>query len=343
MKSLLNKRQKVLAALFGIALIAALFSMVGCSEPTESEQDQKPEQEQPQKEAETQDEASGSYVFTDDLGNEVTVSSPERVIACMGSFAEIWTLSGGELVGVSDDALDGYGDVAEGVATIGDFTAPNLEQIIALEPDFVIMTGASTGKDGSASQVELKESLEASGITVAYFAVTNFNDYLRMFEICCNINDRADLFEEHGTSVKQAIDAIIAESDEKSNPSPDVLLMTTYSGGTRVQNSSTMTGAMLADLGAANVADENKSLLKEFSLEAVIEMNPQYILVVPMGNDDAAALKNLEEATASNPAWSSLDAVKNGNYVVLDKELFQYKPNERWAESYQVLYDILYA
>ena len=30
-------------------------------------------------------------------------------------------------------------------------------------------------------------------------------------------------------------------------------------------------------------------------------------------------------------------------YVTLDPHLFQYKPNERWDQSYQVLFDALYA
>ena len=101
--------------------------------------------------------------------------------------------------------------------------------------------------------------------------------------------------------------------------------------------------SMLAELGAKNLADENPSLLKDFSLESIIEMNPDFIFVVPMGNDDAAAMKALEDQTAANPAWSTLDAVQNGRYVTLDPHLFQYKPNERWDESYQVLFDALYA
>ncbi|MGI6105793.1 MAG: ABC transporter substrate-binding protein [Raoultibacter sp.] len=283
-----------------------------------------------------------SYTFTDDLGNEVSVSKPERVVACMGSFADIWQLSGGTLVGVSEDAFDGYIEESESLSTVGDFTSPNLEEIIALSPDFVIMTGSSTGKDGAASQTDLRESLEASGIKTAYFTVTTFEDYLRMLEICCNINDREDLYQENGLAVKDKIDALIAEAGQVEGEAPSVLLMTTYSGGTRVQNSSSMTGAMLAELGAKNLADENTSLLRDFSLESVIEMNPDYILVVPMGNDDAAAMKNLEEATAANPAWATLDAVKNDTYITLEKEYFLYKPNEEWATSYQKLFDILY-
>ena len=74
-----------------------------------------------------------------------------------------------------------------------------------------------------------------------------------------------------------------------------------------------------------------------------VTLNPDFIFVVPMGNDDAAAMKALEDQTAANPAWSTLDAVQNGRYVTLDPHLFQYKPNERWDESYQVLFDALYA
>jgi len=34
--------------------------------------------------------------------------------------------------------------------------------------------------------------------------------------------------------------------------------------------------------------------------------------------------------------------VKEGRYIVLPKDLFHYKPNNRWGESYQYLGEILY-
>ena len=119
-------------------------------------------------------------------------------------------------------------------------------------------------------------------------------------------------------------------------------MLTTYSGGTRVQSFGTQTGAMLADLGVNNLADENRSLLKDFSLEAVIEMDPDFIFVIPMGNDTEAAMRNLEEATAANPAWASLSAVQNGRYITLDPTLYLAKPNAQWDAAYQGLFDNLY-
>ncbi|MCL1796734.1 MAG: ABC transporter substrate-binding protein [Eggerthellaceae bacterium] len=318
---------------FAVCLMGMLF--VGCT--TEEVTDPVGTEE-----AESTEPEVTAYTFTDDLGTTITVDRPERVIACMGSFANIWELAGGTLIGATDDAFEDYAMASTNVEKVGYFTEPSLEAIIALEPDLVIMTAASTGKDGSATQVDLKDTLVNSGIEVAYFNVTVFEDYLRMLEACCGITGRADLFEKNGTDIQKQIEDIKAKVSI-SGEAPTVMLMTTFSGGTRVLDSSSMTGAMLAELGAKNLADENKSLLRDFSLESVIELNPDFILVVPMGNDDAAAMKNLEEATAANPAWATLDAVKGGHYVTLEKELFRFKPNENWGTSYQTLYDILFS
>lgn len=281
--------------------------------------------------------------FTDDLGKGVTVDNPQRVVACMGSFASTWELAGGTLVGASDDAftLSDYDLVSENVQKVGDFSSLNLESIIALEPDFVIMTSGSGGRGGDSSQADLTAALAASNIPVASFQVTTFDDYLRLLRTFCDITGRDDLYQQNGQATADKVEEIKAQVP--AGEAPSALVLTTFSGGTRVQASSTMTGAMLSDLGVKNLADENPSLLKDFSLESIIDMNPDFIFVVPMGNDDAAAMKALEDQTAANPAWSTLSAVQDGHYVALDPHLFQYKPNERWNESYQVLYDALYA
>ena len=72
-------------------------------------------------------------------------------------------------------------------------------------------------------------------------------------------------------------------------------------------------------------------------LEAV---RPDYIFVSTMGSADAAKAYMLE-AVESNPAWAELSAVKNGRYIFLPKELFHYKPLNRWDESYAYLADRL--
>ncbi len=302
-----------------------------------------PEQQAPASDAAGADDAApGPVIFTDALGNEVTVDNPQRVVACMGSFANAWELAGGTLVGVSDDVLQaaGWTIASPDVATVGDFASVNLEAIIALDPDFVIMTSGTGGRGGDSSQADLRDALVGSGIPVAYFQVTTFDDYLRLMRTFTDITGREDLYEQNAAAVEQAIDDIVAQVPAE-NP-PTALVLTTFSGGTRVQAPETQTGAMLADLGVNNLAGENRSLLKDFSLEAVIEMDPDFIFVIPMGDDAEAAMRNLEEATAANPAWSSLSAVQNGRYITLDPTLYLSKPNARWSDAYQGLFDSLY-
>ena len=90
------------------------------------------------------------------------------------------------------------------------------------------------------------------------------------------------------------------------------------------------------------IADSDESLLDDLSMEAIIAADPQYIFVTIQGNDSDAAMKNVEDLLTSNPAWASLTAVKNDHYYILDKRLFNLKPNAKWGEAYKQLADILY-
>lgn len=275
------------------------------------------------------------YYFTDSLGEEVSVHSTKRVVALMGSFAETWLAAGGELAGVTDDAFGERGlKLSEEIVSVGKYNSPNIEKIIALDPDLVILSSETK------EHVAMKHVLQQAGITAAYFKVTYFEDYLAMLKVCTEITGRNELYEKNGLDTGQEIERVI--SDVKDQESPTVLFLITYSGGTVVQNSQSMTGRMLSDLGCENIADGNKSLLKEFSMEIIIKEDPDYIFVVPMGNDDELAMKNLKESIENNPAWNGLSAVKNHCYILLPKEKFLYKPNERWGESYTYLSEILY-
>ena len=292
-------------------------------------------------------EVAFPVTLTDDAGREVTVSSLERVVVCMGSFAKTWQLAGGSLVGTTADALADYElEGAENIASVGDFTAPNLEQILALDPTLVIMSAASAGRGGQSSQTDLVEPLASAGVPVLTFKVTLFGDYLRMLRACCDLTGRYDLYRENGLATRDRIDEVLAAAaqarSESGEEAPTCLIMTTYSGGTRVLNSSTQSGAAAADLGAMNLADQNPSLLKDYSLESVVALDPKFIFVMAMGNDTEAAERALKEQTEDNPAWAGLTAVSEGRFITLDPELFQYKPLEAWDEMYRTMAKNLY-
>lgn len=278
-----------------------------------------------------------SVTFTDDLGREVTVSNPQRVVACMGSFAGAWQLAGGTLVGASDDAFSHYGVDSSAVSGVGKSTALNLESILDLDPDFVIMTGISDGKHATGvSQEDLESSLDEAGVPVAFFKVTTFSDYERMMGIFCQITGRDDLYQQHVAAVKSQIDDDI-QTYSVAGRAPTVLVVSAYSKGLVVQNSTGMAGAIVRDLGAVNTADENPSLLSDFSTEAVVEADPDYILVLAASDDEATAQQYYEDAVGSDSAWADMAAVREGRVTMLDAAHFLYKPLDKWAESYEIV------
>ncbi|HHX54826.1 MAG TPA: ABC transporter substrate-binding protein, partial [Clostridiales bacterium] len=78
-------------------------------------------------------------VITDALGNKVVLKDkPERVVSLVGSYAEIWTLAGGNLVGVTDDVeKENRMEITDDIKVVGTIKEPNVEEVLALNPDFV--------------------------------------------------------------------------------------------------------------------------------------------------------------------------------------------------------------
>lgn len=277
--------------------------------------------------------------FIDALGREVSVEkNPERTAALIGSFADVWTLSGGTLCAAPEDAWEDFGLELPEAVNLGGAHSPGFEALLSSDPDFVIAS-AST-----AANVDMKEQLENAGITVAFFDVDDFGDYLEMLDICTDITGRKDLFEKNGLNVKNEIDSIKAEFANSDIPEDKrtVLLLRASAGFIKAKDSEgTILGEMLKDLGCINIADSDKSLLEDLSVESVIRNEPYRIFVVTMGDDTEKALSNLTRMMEENPAWGTLSAVKNDRLHVMEKKLFNIKPNAKWAQAYEKLSDIL--
>lgn len=283
--------------------------------------------------------AENTVVFTDALNRQITVKQePKRVAALLGSFADVWVLSGGSLCAAAEDAWDDFGLELSEAVNIGGAHSPNLELLLSADPDFVIASASTS------SNVEMRETLEAAGITVAYFDVDNFEDYLNMFDICTDITGRKDLYEQNGLAVQAKIESIKTACATHSLPDHErtVLLLRASSGSIKAKgNKGTILGEMLADLHCINIADSDASLLETLSVESVIRQEPYRIFVVTMGDDTEKAMNNLHQMMDENPAWKTLDAVAEGRLHLMDRKLFNIKPNARWAESYEKLSEIL--
>lgn len=307
-----------------IILLAAMILLVGCSAGQKSGNSQQNE---------------NTVTFTDALNREVIVEkNPKRTAALIGSFADVWQLSGGEVCAAVEDAWDDFGLDLPDAVKLGGAHSPSFEALLSANPDFVIAS-ASTAAD-----VEMKDQLENAGITVAYFDVDNFDDYLKMLDVCTEITGRKDLYKQNGLDVKEKIEENKADFSAQNLPENErsVLILRASSGFVKAKGSEgTILGEMLADLGCTNIADSDKSLLENLSVESVIRSEPYRIFVVTMGNDTDAALDNLKRMIEENPAWGQLGAVKENRLHIMERRLFNIKPNAEWAVAYEKLAKIL--
>lgn len=283
----------------------------------------------------TINEDTVSYV--DGSGEEVIIDKkPERVIVLFSSYIDIWLRNGGELVGMIEDTSGQLIPATEGVETVGKMGSISLEKIISLEPDLVVLSA------NTSSQVKLIPTLEDNGIQVLSIEYSFLDDYLKTVRLFSAINDREDLYEINSMEVRKDIDEII-EKTPKDNP-PKVFIMFATGKSITSRGSNTTVGEVLADLNTINIADAPNDLLddKNFSIEKIIEEDPDFIFVQTMGSDMDKINERIISDVESNPAWASLSAVKNHRYIFLPKDLYNYKANHRYPEAYEYLAKILY-
>lgn len=323
--------------------LAALLALSGCKAAPESAAPESSVSPESAVSATAEPEAAPApeaeaRTLTDSLGSTVELPENPRVVSLYGSFAQCWLLSGGSLVGVTEDATEERGiETGEDIALVGTVMESNLEQIAALSPDYVILSA-----DLSA-HMDLDASLTDMQIPHGYFRMDAFADYDTMMQSFCALNDEAgERYKEYVLTPAAHIEQIKAETAAamESMEQPRVLLLRAYSTGVKAKTDDNLAGVLLNELGAYNIAYDSPSMLEELSVEEIIAQDPDFIFVSTMGSAESAKAY-MAGAIESSPAWSELSAVKNEHYIFLPKDLFHYKPLNRWDESYAYLADLL--
>lgn len=305
-----------------LSIIALLSLLCGCAAPAAPDA-----------------EPAEGFTFTDDLGRSVTVNQPKRVACLLGSFAQVWVLAGGEVIASADDAWDDFGlDMPEDAVNLGGTKHLSMELLLSAQPDFIL---ASTN---TRQNLEMQETLDSTGIPVAYFDVFNFDDYLRLLKLCTEITGCEENYERYGIQVQQQVNDVIARSKKRleTEKTPTVLFLRASASAVHVKNSEgVVLGDMLKNLGCINIADSDSTLLENLSIEKILEADPDHIFIVQQGDNAEGTREYVRQFLQEHPAWAQLTAVKGDNVHFMEKQLFSLKPNHRWAEAYAIVEEIL--
>lgn len=255
--------------------------------------------------------------------------NPQNVVGLSKSVSQMWLLSGGKLVGTTDDSfeLENIGNAI----SVGTLTTTNLEAIVSLNPDFAILT-----LDIPVHK-KIAENLQNLGIKTYIVDVKKFDDYKKVMKDFTDLTGRKDLYQKNVLDVENQIEKIVEKNHQKNKGKTYFFFRVSSTKNKVLKNH--FGNEIFTNLGLTSVV-KNENSLDELSMEAILNENPDYIFVVAQGNQKKAD-EAFYNAFEKNPVWKELKAVKNKNVFMLPKELFNYKPNENWANAYQYVVDLI--
>lgn len=298
-----------------LMLLVALL-MVACApsaaapEATDESIDEAPTTEA-EATAESTEAVSEGFPVTvvDGLGKEIMLDAPPQRIASvtLGTDEILLDLVGPErMIGVTFLASDATtSNIADNpaLAEVPNVIAanPSAEQIIALEPDLVFV--------GSFTDPALIEQLEGAGLKV--FAVGFFNSIEAMQQNILDIGTLVGEVEAAQQLVETMNDRLAALDEvlEQHEGEPARVLYLASDGW--VAGSATTTDDIITRAGGVNAAAEAGIVdWQQINQEALIEMNPDVVILSPYVTDDEFL---------TNSVYADLDAVVGGRvYSITD-------------------------
>ena len=273
---------------------------------------------------------SAAITLTDGLGRTVTLNHPaQRIVSMAPSNTEIlFAIGAGSQVIGRDDFSD-YPNAVQSLPKVGGTDKYNNEQIVTLQPDLVLAAEINT-----ADQVKALESL---GLTVYYL-----KNPTTLEEMYGNLETVAKLtgHEADAVTLIASLKARVAAVDNKimtvtSRPSVFYEIDATDPAKPYTAGSATFIDLLIKRAGGINIAGTLKDQYPQLSLEQVVALNPTLIL---LGD---AAYGTTPDVVKARPGWGSLSAVKNGNVIPVDDNLFS-RPDPRLVDGLELLAKILH-
>ena len=310
----MNKK-RIVSLLLALAMI---FALAGC---TSSEPAQPAEPSEP--------EASGSAItVTDMTGREITLDEPAtRVVALSAADCEFLYAVG------AGDTLVGRGEYCDYPAEVLDVPSvqsgydTNIEQIIALEPQVLLMSTMAQTEEQVAA-------LEEAGIKVVVSDAQDIEGVYTALEMIGTLMGKENEAEQVITTMKVRFQELSGSTSTQGKAvyfevSPLEYGLWTAGKGTFMNEIAEM-------LGMKNVFDDVEGWA-EISEEQVLERNPDYIVTITMYFGEGPTP---EEEIMARPGWENVTAVQNGTILNLQNNELS-RPTPRLTDGALMLHNFV--
>lgn len=329
------KKNQILALLLAAVMLLAV--LTGCAAKAEPAQDEPaqtetvPETEEAtpaEEEPEAEDTAS-TVTLTDMTGREITLDAPaERVVALTAADCEIlYALGAGDLLVGLGEYCDYPAEVLD-VPSVQSGYETNIEQIIALEPQVLLMSTM-------AQTEEQVQQLEAAGIHVVVSDAQDIEGTYTAINMIGTLTGKQAEAASIVESMQKTFDEIKANAGDGTKTVYFEVSPLQY--GLWTAGSSTFMDEIANMLGLTNCFADVTGW-GEISEEQVLERNPDYIVTISMYYGEGPTP---EEEILSRTGWENVTAVKDGKILNLQNNELS-RPGPRLADGAKAMYDFVY-
>lgn len=253
----------------------------------------------------------------------------EIVVATSVAVTEILDELGVKVSGVPTSYYDLPKSTKDAVK-VGNPMNPDLEIIKSLNPDVVVSVD-TLGED-------YKKLFTDNNIP------SEFIDLTTLEGLKTSISTLGERFNKT-EKANEILNELKVKEDEFTNLSKeekkDVLLVFAAPGSMMIATPSSYIGNLVDKVGANNIVKDDKKPFVSYSNEEIVKLNPDMVLVMTHGMPEQAK-KMAEEKFASDPAWSRIEAVKEGKVYYLENGYFGMSANLKVTESLDKLGEIIY-
>lgn len=280
-------------------------------------------------------EDKGYLTVTDDLQRSVTLAKkPEKIIVLSPSFLEPLHAVDAKLI-ARPTSKNHVPDFAKNLEEVGSVYNINIEKVVALQPDLVIAYEGMHDK--------FVPILESNHIPVLVVRMKTYQEVLDRVKLFAQVTGEIAKGDALTKSMQDDVQQVIGKIPKEQKK---IAILHSTAKSVTVQLEGSIAGSTAKMLGFNNVAVGSKALEKDpdsapYSLEKLVESDPEIIFVVTMGNMQEIK-KRMMEDVESNPAWSSLNAVKNKHVYFLPQELFLLNPGVHYPEAFATMAKLAY-
>jgi iron complex transport system substrate-binding protein len=260
--------------------------------------------------------------FKDALGREIFLERPpQRIIPLAPNLTEIlYALGlGDRVVGVTNNC--DYPPGASLKPKVGSYINLNIEQIISLSPDLVIGT-----VDGNERIIlDLLEQAKIKVFFVNPRSVRQVIDTILSLGRLCGAQGNAQILA--GTLTKR-VDRVLERTASRKKP---LVFLQIQLQPIMTVNKNTVHNDLIRLAGGRNVAAEEPVTYPRISIEEVIEMKPEVILISSMERGG-----RFEKARQDWFRWTSIPAVQNRRVYLIDSDLID-RPSPRLIDGLEMM------